>query len=122
MDDLERWRAPRLAATREGTPCARVLVGVRRPRRADERAGDARARQARRGRVVVGTRHARGEGDRGGVAENAVTESLDVSRNQIGDDGVSALCLAATRAKRLSALILARIGFRARSGRRVRRR
>ena len=105
MDDLERWRAPRLAATREGTPCARaywsacVALGARTSARAmrelDKRDADVSS-------SGLGTRGARAIA--AGVAENAVTESLDVSRNQIGDDGVSALCLAATRAKRLSAL------------------
>ena len=105
MDDLERWRAPRLATTREGTPCARaywsacVVLGARTSARAmrelDKRDADVSS-------SGLGTRGARAIA--AGVAENAVTESLDVSRNQIDDDGVSALCLAATRAKRLSAL------------------
>jgi len=39
-----------------------------------------------------------------GVAANVVTESLDVSRNRIDDDGIHALVHAATRAKALKAL------------------
>lgn len=103
-EGVARWRSPRLVALAR-TACARAIeaacavsgtrVNARVVAQLERRDADAScAGLGTRGAIAIAA----------GVTENDVTESLNVSRNRIDDDGVAALCEAATRAARLRSL------------------
>jgi len=104
-EDVPAWRAPRIrvgdgasacesayaaACVASASPVSSRVLKQLKQRRADVSS----ANLGRAGAMAIAA----------GVAANAVTESLDVSRNRIDDEGIRALCVAATRATVLRAL------------------